>query len=77
MENQKDKRILALKSVERLMKQSKIERISKNAVILLTNILEGIGLRISVLAKELAIYSKRKTIKEKDIELAYKQILNN
>jgi len=77
LENQENKSILPLKSIERLMKQSKIERISKNAVILLTNILEGIGLKISILAKELAVHSKRKTIKERDIELAYKQIVNN
>ena len=74
MKNQKDERILPLKSIERLMKKLETERISKNAVILLEKILCEIGLKISILAKELAIHSKRKTIKERDIELAYRQI---
>ena len=38
--------------------------------------LREIGLEISILTKELAIHSKRKTVKERDIELAYKEMFN-
>ncbi len=66
--------ILPLASVERLIRSAGAQRVSESASMELLNIIEEYGLKI---AQEAIIYTEhadRKTVKDKDIQLAFEMI---
>jgi histone H3/H4 len=67
---------LPLAAIERIMKKAGAERISMDAITSLAEILEDIGIKITIEAIELAKHAKRKTIKKEDIKLAAKRTTN-
>jgi len=50
-----------------------VDRVSDKGAERLAEILEEIGAYLSKIAVELTDYAKRKTVTDKDIDLAYKQ----
>ena len=69
-------RILPVAPVDRLMRgqlSPKVDRVSDKGAERLAEILEEIGGYLSKIAVELTEYAKRKTITDKDVDLAYKQ----
>jgi len=65
---------ISLAAIERIIRKAGAERISYDAIVALSEILEDIGIRISKDALELAKHAKRKTIKKEDVKLAVKRI---
>lgn len=63
---------LPLANVDRLMREAKVDRISKESILAMAEILEKIGLEITQLANELSIHANRTTIKASDVQLAFK-----
>ncbi len=51
----------------------RVDRVSDKGAERLAEILEEIGAYLSKIAVELTDYAKRKTVTDKDIDLAYKQ----
>lgn len=62
-----------INTLKRLAKELKIRRLSKEAIEELQNFIEKYSIKILMIAKELMILSKRKTLKKEDIELAIKK----
>lgn len=65
-------RILPLAAVDRLIRKGSSMRVSEDAAIELTSILEEHGVNLSKLAGEFAKHAKRKTVTGQDIKLAAK-----
>lgn len=68
---------LPLAPIERIIKETTNLLVSESASTELRDILYQIAEEISQDAAELAIFSKRKTIKDRDIVLAYKTMRKN
>lgn len=66
-------KILPLAPIDRLIRETKVDRVSETAVKALSIILEDIAIEIATLAKDFAYHAHRKTIVDADIQLAYKQ----
>jgi len=66
--------IIPQKTIGKLIKDNTQMRVSKNAILEATNYLELKVKEITEKARLIAANSKRKTIKGKDILLAYEQI---
>ncbi len=69
-------RIIPVAPVDRLMRRTlttKVDRVSDKGAEKLALILEEVGEQLSKMAVELTEYKGRKTITDKDVELAYKQ----
>ncbi len=69
-------RIIPVAPVDRLMRRflsSKVDRVSDKGAERLSQILEEVGEYLSKIAVELTEYTGRKTITDKDVDLAYKQ----
>lgn len=61
---------LPMSPVDRIIRKSGAERVSKEATELLAEILEDEGEKIAKKANELAAHSGRKTVKREDIRMA-------
>nr|MDO8089798.1 histone family protein [Candidatus Sigynarchaeota archaeon] len=72
MQRKKSETIIPVAPVDRLIRISGAERVSESGAVALAKILEELGLEIARLADEMAKHTGRKTIKEEDINLAYK-----
>lgn len=66
--------ILPLAAVDRLIRKGGAGRVSEDAVVALTEVLEEHGVKISQQATEFAKHANRKTIVGADIRLALKQM---
>jgi histone H3/H4 len=76
MPRSKKDRIIPVAPVDRLMRRflsSKVDRVSDKGAERLSQILEEVGEYLSKIAVELTEYTGRKTITDKDVDLAYKQ----
>ena len=76
MPRSRKNRIIPVAPVDRLMRDqlsSKVDRVSDKGAERLAQILEEIGAYISKMAVELVEFRDRKTITDKDVDLAYKQ----
>lgn len=66
--------ILPLAAVDRIIRKGGGARVSEDAVIALTEVLEEEGIKISQQATEFAKHANRKTVVGADIRLALKQL---
>ena len=73
MPKEKTERIIPLAPIDRLIRKAKVERVSEKASVVMGEILEGLGLEIAVMARDLAEHAHRKTVNGNDIQLAYRQ----
>lgn len=71
---EKTKKLIPLKSIERLFKMAGAERISKKAKIALKEFLEEKGKEIAILAIRNALHFGRKEIKDGDVKEAIKEL---
>jgi histone H3/H4 len=67
--------VLPLATMEKIIKKGGAERVSEDAKVALAEVLEEIAVQITLRAAALAKHAKRKTIKQEDIEIAKKEIL--
>ena len=67
------KKFLPLAAMEKILKQAGAERVSDGAKVALKNVVEEITQKIAGSAVTFASHAGRKTVKEGDIKLAYKQ----
>jgi histone H3/H4 len=67
------KKLLPLAAMEKILKQAGAERVSDKAKAALKNVVEEITTKIATQAVTFASHAGRKTVKEGDIKLAYKQ----
>jgi histone H3/H4 len=72
MPRKKNETVIPVAPVDRLIRLAGADRVSESGAAALAKILEELGLEIARLAEEMAKHTGRKTIKEEDIELAYK-----
>ena len=63
-------KILALATMEKLLKKGGAPRVSDDAKVALQEVLENIAQGISEKAAKFAAHSKRKTVKADDVKLA-------
>ncbi|PIN73483.1 histone [Candidatus Woesearchaeota archaeon CG10_big_fil_rev_8_21_14_0_10_45_16] len=66
------KRFLSLNAMDKIMREAGAARVSDDAKAALADVLEKKAMEISSEAKKLAEHAGRKTITDKDIELAVK-----
>jgi len=57
-------------SIDRIIRKSGVKRVAKSAIVALQKELEEYGLEISKRAWEISLYTGKKTLDEKDINLA-------
>ncbi|NHJ04091.1 MAG: histone [Candidatus Heimdallarchaeota archaeon] len=77
MSLRRSKTELPLAPIERIIKETTNLLVSESASIELREVLLDIAEQISLDAAELAVFSKRKTVKDRDIALAYKNMKKN
>lgn len=65
-------RIIPVAPIDRLIRQTGADRVSDKGAERLAQILEEIGESLAQRAHELTVHAGRKTITDKDMELAYK-----
>ncbi|MCD5409339.1 MAG: histone family protein [Methanocellales archaeon] len=65
---------LPLAPVGRIVRKAGAERVSEDARVMLANILEDYGLKVSAEALKLAGHAGRRTIKADDIKLASQRL---
>ncbi|MCK9292922.1 MAG: histone family protein [archaeon] len=63
---------LPIAAIDRLIRKAGAERVSEDAAVALSKILEDVAVDISKQAIELAKHAKRKTVTGEDIQLATK-----
>ena len=63
---------LPLAPIERIIKETTSLLVSESASVELRKVLHDIAEELSMDAAELAVFAKRKTIKDRDIALAFK-----
>jgi len=63
---------LPIAAIDRLIRKAGAERVSEDAAVALSKILEDVAIDISKQAIELARHAKRKTVTGEDIQLATK-----
>ena len=73
MPRSKKDRIIPVAPVDRLIRKTGSDRVSDKAAERLALILEEVGELLARRASEITEHTGRKTISDKDIELAYKQ----
>lgn len=61
--------MIPLAPIERIVKKSGVERISKKALEEITKFLDNVGLELAKEAAQVARHAKRKTILKQDIQL--------
>jgi histone H3/H4 len=66
---------IAVAPMHRLCKKAGADRVSEAAAKELERVLDEIGVKIAKEALDYAIHSGRKTIKEKDIEIATRKVM--
>ena len=66
--------ILPLAAVDRIIRKAGAGRVSEDAIVALTEILEEEGIKVSQQAAEFAKHANRKTVVGADIRLAMKQM---
>ena len=66
---------LSLAAMHRLCKKAGAERVSESASEELAKVLEEIGIKITEEAIDYAMHAGRKTVKDRDIEIAAKKII--
>ena len=66
--------IIPLAAVDRIIRKAGAGRVSEDAVVALTEVLEEEGIKVSQQAAEFAKHANRKTIVGADIRLALKQL---
>jgi len=66
---------IAVAPMHRLCKKAGADRVSEAAAKELEKVLDEIGVKIAKEALDYAIHSGRKTIKEKDIEIATRKVM--
>jgi histone H3/H4 len=72
MPRKKNETVIPVAPIDRLMRLAGADRVSESGAAALAKILEELGLEIARLADEMAKHTGRKTIKEEDVNLAYK-----
>ncbi|MEM2144172.1 MAG: histone family protein [Candidatus Jordarchaeaceae archaeon] len=72
MPRKKNETVIPVAPVDRLIRLAGADRVSESGAAALAKILEELGLEIARLAEEMAKHTGRKTIREEDINLAYK-----
>ncbi|HUU79354.1 MAG TPA: histone [candidate division Zixibacteria bacterium] len=77
MSLRRSKTELPLAPIERIIKETTNLLVSESASKQLRDVLLDIAEQISLDAAELAVFSKRKTVKDRDIALAYKNMKKN
>jgi len=70
-----NKSVIALAPMRRLCEKAGADRVSDAAAKELAKVLEEIGAKIAKEALDYAVYTGRKTIKMKDIEIAIKKVI--
>ncbi len=68
-------RSMPLQTVERILQENGVERISRKALEVLSEFLEGLIRDIGREAKALAEHAGRKTVKERDVRFVLERIL--
>ena len=66
-------RLISISSMDKLIRKTHANRVSEAAAKELSGILEGMGLEIAGRALENASHANRSTVKDVDVQLAYKQ----
>ena len=66
-------RIIPVAPIDKLIRKAGAKRVSDKGAERLAQILEEIGDYLATRAWEITLHGERKTITDKDIELAYKQ----
>ena len=64
---------IPVSSVDRIIRRGGTGRVSKSAIVALQKELEEYGVSIAKLAWEFATYAGKKTLEDKDIQLALKK----
>ncbi len=73
MPRSRDDRIIPVAPIDRLIRKAGAGRVSDKGAERLAKILEDVGIYIARRAFEITEHTRRKTITDKDIDLAYKQ----
>jgi histone H3/H4 len=73
MKGEKIDRVIPIAPIDRLIRKTNAERVSESAAKELGMILEELGKEIALRAADLAKHANRTTVKDSDIQLAYKQ----
>ncbi|MFW9922049.1 MAG: histone family protein [Candidatus Thorarchaeota archaeon] len=77
MNIRRSKTEIPLAPIERVIKETTNMLVSESAALEMREVIVEIAEQIAMDAADLAIFSKRKTIKDRDIALAYKNLRKN
>ena len=67
---------LSAAAMHRICKKAGADRVSESTAIERTRVLEEIGLNIAEEAIDYTMHAGRKTVKDRDIEIAAKKVMN-
>lgn len=76
MKNKKSNNILGLATMESLLKKNGAERVSEDAKIALREVLDEYASKICKNAIKFSFHAGRKTVREEDIKLSFKEPLS-